>query len=28
MHGSSYVGQADRLLTGLAAVIKESFDQT
>jgi flavorubredoxin len=27
MHGSSYVGQGDRLLTDLAAVIKENFDQ-
>ena len=27
MHGSSYTGQADRLLTDLAAVIKETFDQ-
>jgi flavorubredoxin len=26
MHGSSYVGQADRLLTDLAGVIKENFD--
>jgi hypothetical protein len=28
MHGSSYVGQSDRLLTGLAGVIKETFEQT
>jgi flavorubredoxin len=27
MHGSTYVGQCDRLLTGLASVIKENFDQ-
>lgn len=27
MHGSSYSGQADRLLTELAGVIKENFDQ-
>ena len=27
MHGSSYSGQGGRLLTGLAGVIKESFDQ-
>jgi flavorubredoxin len=27
MHGSTYVGQGDRLLTGLASVIKENFDQ-
>jgi hypothetical protein len=27
MHGSSYVGQCDRLLTGLASAIKENFDQ-
>ncbi len=27
MHGSSYIGQADRLLTDLAAVIKETFDR-
>jgi hypothetical protein len=27
MHGSSYVGPADRLLIDLAGVIKESFDQ-
>lgn len=27
MHGSSYIGQADRMLTDLAAVIKEHFDQ-
>ena len=27
MHGSSYVGQGDRLLTGLASVINENFDQ-
>jgi flavorubredoxin len=27
MHGSSYIGQADRLLTDLAGVIKENFDQ-
>lgn len=26
MHGSSYIGQADRLLTDLAGVIKENFD--
>ena len=26
MHGSSYVGQCDRLLNGLASVIKEHFD--
>jgi flavorubredoxin len=28
MHGSSYIGQADRLLIDLAAVIKETFDQS
>ena len=27
MHGSSYVGQGDRLLTDLAGVIKEVFDR-
>src|ERR1051325_6278158 len=27
MHGSSYIGQADRLLMDLAEVIKENFDQ-
>jgi hypothetical protein len=27
MHGSSYIGQSDRLLTDLAEVIKENFDQ-
>ncbi len=27
MHGSSYIGQAHRLLTDLAGVIKENFDQ-
>jgi flavorubredoxin len=27
MHGSSYLGPADQLLTGLAGVIKETFDQ-
>ena len=27
MHGSSYIGQGDRLLTGLAGVIKENFDR-
>lgn len=27
MHGSSYSGQGDRLLTSLAGVIKENFDQ-
>jgi flavorubredoxin len=27
MHGSSFIGQADRLLSNLAAVIKETFDQ-
>jgi hypothetical protein len=27
MHGSSYVGEADRLLGDLAGVIKENFDQ-
>ena len=27
MHGSSYIGQGDQLLTGLAGVIKENFDQ-
>ena len=26
MHGSSYIGQGDRLLTGLAGVIQENFD--
>jgi flavorubredoxin len=26
MHGSSYIGQGDRMLTDLAGVIKESFD--
>ena len=26
MHGSSYIGQGDRLLTDLAGVLKESFD--
>lgn len=28
MHGSSYSGQGDRLLTELAGVIKENFDRT
>jgi hypothetical protein len=27
MHGSSYVGQADRLLIELGGVIREHFDQ-
>ena len=27
MHGSSYTGQCDRLLTGLAGVINEEYDQ-
>jgi hypothetical protein len=27
MHGSSYQGQGDRMLTELAGVIKEAFDQ-
>lgn len=27
MHGSSYIGQADKLLHDLAGVVKESFDQ-
>ncbi len=27
MHGSSYIGQGDRLLTDLAGVIKECFDE-
>ncbi len=27
MHGSSYAGRGDRLLTGLAGVIQETFDQ-
>jgi hypothetical protein len=27
MHGSSYRGQCDRLLTGLAGVIKDNFDK-
>lgn len=27
MHGSSYIGKAERLLTDLAGVIKENFDQ-
>jgi hypothetical protein len=27
MHGSSYIGQGDRLLTALAGVIKENFDE-
>ncbi|NNC89056.1 MAG: MBL fold metallo-hydrolase, partial [Akkermansiaceae bacterium] len=27
MHGSSYIGQGDRLLTDLAGAIKEYFDQ-
>ena len=27
MHGSSYLGQGDRLLTGLAGVIKVAFDR-
>jgi len=27
MHGSSYIGQSDQLLTDLAGVIKENFDQ-
>jgi len=26
MHGSSYIGQSDKLLTDLAGVIKESFN--
>ena len=26
MHGSSYIGQADRLLAGRAEVIRETFD--
>lgn len=26
MHGSSYIGQGDKLLTDLAGVIKENFD--
>jgi hypothetical protein len=26
MHGSSYIGQADRLLIDLAGVVKETFD--
>jgi len=28
MHGSSCVGRGDRLLTDLARVIKDYFDQT
>lgn len=27
MHGSSAIGQGDQLLTGLAGVFKENFDQ-
>jgi flavorubredoxin len=27
MHGSSYIGECDHLLTGLAGVIKENFDK-
>ena len=27
MHGSSYIGQADRLLIDLAGVVKETFDR-
>jgi hypothetical protein len=27
MHGSSYIGQGDRLLTDLAGVIRENFDK-
>ena len=27
MHGSSYIGQSDRLLIDLAGVIKEEFDK-
>ena len=27
MHGSSYIGKSDKLLTDLAGVIKESFDK-
>jgi flavorubredoxin len=27
MHGSSFIGQSDKLLTDLAGVIKENFDQ-
>lgn len=27
MHGSSYIGQGDRLLTDLAGVLKDTFDQ-
>ena len=27
MHGSSYIGEADRLLTDLAGVVKETFDK-
>ena len=27
MHGSSDIGQSNKLLTGLAGVIKESFDK-
>jgi flavorubredoxin len=27
MHGSSYIGQADRLLIDLAEVVKETFDR-
>ncbi len=27
MHGSSYIGKSDKLLTDLAAVIKETFDK-
>jgi hypothetical protein len=27
MHGSSYIGQSDQLLTDLAAAIKETFDR-
>ena len=26
MHGSSYIGKSDKLLTDLASVIKETFD--
>ena len=28
MHGSSYIGPCDKLLTDLAGVIKENFDGT
>ena len=27
MHGSSYIGPSDRLLTDLAGVIRDNFDQ-